>query len=494
MRAPPTHIPEDIQELRDGYKELAQDYATVYQELLTLRRLAFGQRKESLTLVSDLQTRMDAVLGTEAEVEAPTLTIAEHRRKASRKSTPAESITILHDIADADKECACGLEMEQVGESHKVIREFIPATCRNEDHVYPRYACKVCQNEPLVSHESASPFEAEGVGAGLAAQIIICKHDDHLPWNRQEKILERQGIILSKSNMVSISTHAHDLVKGIVEPIRVEVLESGLVGMDETTVSVLDDTLKGESHRGYFWTMGSKDAVIYRFDPGRSGKNIDALLGENYTGYLVADGFTAYDPKSKPRSYTLIHCWAHMRRKFFELKKDNPLAQEAVNKIALIYHLESEARRSPNPLETLAEVRRTKVGPLVDEFWTWLQARSEFVLPSSNLGKAIHYALERKSTLVKFLNDPRIPMDNNQSERDLRHVVIGRKNWNFAGSYAGAERMATFFTLIQSCKRVKLNPWTYLTHVFSVIEDYSSHRLHELTPARVKALLQINTP
>lgn len=494
MRTPPTLIPEGLDALREGYKELAQDYAIAYQELQTLRRLAFGQRKESLTLSSDLQTRMDSVLGLEPEVEARTIAIPEHRRKASRKSIQSESITILHDIADADKQCPCGEKMDKVGESHTLIREIVPATCRNEDHVYPRYVCNVCQDEPRCSHEPASPFEAQGVGAGLAAQILIAKHDDHLPLNRQEKILERQGVILSKSHMVDIIAHAHDLVKGIIEPIRSEVLDSGLVGMDETTVSVLDDKLEGTSHKGYFWTMGSKDAVIYRFDPGRGGKNINALLGENYTGYLVADGFTAYDPKTKPRSYTLVHCWAHARRKFFELKKDHPLAQEAVNKIAHMYHLESEARKSPNPLEALAEVRRTHVGPLVDKFWIWLKERSEFVLPKSSLGQAINYALERKVSLEKFLDDPRIPMDNNQSERDLRHVVIGRKNWNFAGSYEGAERLATFFTLIQSCKRVGLNPWTYLTHVFSVIEDYSTHRLHELTPSRVKALLQAYKP
>jgi transposase len=494
MRTSPTLIPIGLDALREGYKELAQDYAIAYQELQTLRRLAFGQRKESLNLISDLQTRMDGVLGSEHEIEAKTIAIPEHHRKASRKATQSESITVLHDIAEADKQCPCGEKMEKVGESHTLIREIVPATCRHEDHVYPRYVCKVCQDEPRCSHESASPFEAQGVGAGVAAQILIGKHDDHLPFNRQEKILERQGIILSKSHMVAITAHAHDLVKGILEPVRLEVLESGLVGMDETTVSVLDEKLKGMSHRGYFWTMGSKSAVIYRFDPGRSGKNIDALLGENYTGYLVADGFTAYDPKTKPRSYTLVHCWAHVRRKFFELKKDHPLAQEAVNKIAVIFHLESEARKCPNPLEALAEARRTHIGPLVNQFWIWLNVRSEFVLPKSSLGQVINYALERKALLEKFLDDPRIPMDNNQSERDLRHVVIGRKNWNFAGSYEGAERMAPFFTLIQGCKRVGPNPWTYLTHVFSVIEDYSSHRWNELTPSRVKALLQSTTP
>jgi len=260
--------------------------------------------------------------------------------------------------------------------------------------------------------------------------------------------------------------------------------------MDESPVNVLDDALVGKSHRGYFWTMGSQDAVVYRFDAGRSGQNITALLGEAYSGYVVADGFSAYDPKSRLRSYTLINCWSHVRRKFFEIMKDQPIAREAVNRIAAIYHLESEARKNPNPLEALAETRRTLIGPLLDSFWTWISEREKFVLPKSNLGVAINYALERRAALEKFLDDPRIPMDNNQSERDLRHVVIGRKNWNFAGSYEGAERLATFFTRMQSCKRVKLNPWVYLTHVFSIIEDYSIHRLDELTSSRVKVALQ----
>lgn len=495
MRKPPTIIPEGIEELRQEYTRLAQDYATAYQELEALRRLAFGQRKESLTVVSSLQTRMDALLGEPISIQAEgnetaTLTVSAHQRKASRKGAELECVTLIHDITDAEKECPCGAQMQKVGESHKLIRQYVPATCHKEDHVYPSYACTICQGEPLASLDAASPFEAQGVGAGLAAQIIIGKHEDHLPLNRQEKILERHGIILSKSHMVEIIAHAHDLVKGIVEPIRREVLASGIVGMDESPVNVLDEALEGKSHRGYFWTMGSKDAVIYRFDPGRSGENITALLGQEYTGYVVADGFSAYDPKKKPRSYTLIHCWAHVRRKFYELMKEQPIAKEAVNKIAAIYHLESEARGKREPLEALAEARRTLIGPLVTEFWAWLTERSKSVLPKSNLGAAINYALERKETLQRFLEDPRIPMDNNQSERDLRHVVIGRKNWNFASSYEGAERLATFFTLMQSCRRVKLNPWVYLTHVFSVIEGYSTCRLDELTPSRVKAALQ----
>jgi transposase len=485
-----------MEALRVGYQELALDYATAYQELQVLRRLAFGPRKENVTVVSALQTRMEGLMneaaGETPATQEPTHTVCAHQRKASRKGAELECVTLIHDIADAEKDCPCGARMEKVGESHTLIRQFVPATCHNEDHVFPRYACAICQDEPRCSHDCASPFQAQGIGAGLAAQIIISKHEDHLPLNRQEKILERQGIILSKSHMVDIIAHAHDLVKGIIEPIRREVLASGLVGMDESPVNVLDDTLAGKSHRGYFWTMGSKDAVVYRFDKGRSGENITALLGEDYTGYVVADGFSAYDPKTKPRGYTLIHCWAHVRRGFFEMMKEQPVAREAVNRIAAMYHLESEARKNPEPLEALAEARRTLIGPLLNSFWTWLTERSQHVLPKSSLGVAINYALERKGSLEKFLDDPRIPMDNNQSERDLRHVVIGRKNWNFAGSYEGAERLATFFTLMQSCKRVKLNPWFYLTHVFSVIEDHSSHRLDELTPSRVKALLQAN--
>lgn len=476
-----------------GFTQLAEDYARAYQELLALRRLAFGQKAERVLVHSDLQTCMDGLLDEDSKVESEEVNVPAHTRKArkaSRTGRTLDCLSVVHDLPEAEKNCECGLPMEKVGENHTLIREFSPATCFHEDHVYPKYACATCQGEACSSHETASPFETEGVGPGLAAQIIIGKHEDHLPLNRQERIFERHGIILSKSHMVDIIARAHDLVKGIVEPIRQEVLQSGIVGMDETTVRVLDEALEGTSHQGYFWTMGSKDAVVYRFDPGRAGENITALLGEDYSGYVVADGFPAYDSKKRPRKYALANCWAHVRRKFFEIMKDHPIAKEAVKRIAEMYHLESEAKQSTSPLEALAEARRTLIGPKVTSFWEWLEERSAHVLPKSALGAAIHYALERRVRLERFLEDPRLPMDNNQSERDLRHVAVGRKNWNFAGSYEGAEKLATFFTLLQSCKRVRLSPWVYLTHVFSVIEDHSSHRLGELTPSRVKATLQ----
>lgn len=500
MNPPPTHIPENFEALRVGYIQVTEDYTKLtekyertYQELLALRRLAFGQKAERLTLASDLQTRMDGLGDGDSKGESEEVGIPAHTRKArkpSRTGETLECLSVVHDLPEAEKSCACGSRMEQVGENHTLLREYVPAICRHEDHVYPRYACAICQNEPRASHESASPFEAVGVGPGLAAQILIAKHEDHVPLNRQEKILERQGIILSKSHMVKIIDHAHELVKGIVEPIRQEALASGLVGMDETTVNVLDEALPGKSHRGYFWSMGSQDAVVYRFDSGRSGENISILLGEDYSGYVVADGYTAYDPKTRPRKYTLANCWSHVRRKFFEIMPDQPIAREAVKRIGEMYHIESEAKKAESPREALAEVRRTLIGPRVTSFWDWLTERSQFVLPKSALGVAINYAMKRRASLERFLEDPRIPMDNNQSERDLRHVVIGRKNWNFAGSYEGAEKLATFFTLLQSCKRVKLSPWVYLTHVFSVIEDHSTWRLAELTPSRVKAALQ----
>jgi transposase len=498
MRPPPTHIPETPEALREEFSLLAQDYAQAYQELQVLRRLTYGQKSERTLIYSDLQTRMEGLLGEELQVESETVNIPAHARKArkaSRTGADLECLSVLHDLPEADKKCACGTPMEKVGENHTLIREFSPAQCYHEDHVYPKYACAHCHGEPQSSHETASPFEAVGVGPALAAQVLIAKHDDHLPLNRQEKIFERQGIILSKSHMTTILSRAHELLQGLVEPIRQEILESGMVCMDETQVKVLDEKLQGKSHQGYFWCMGSETAVVYRFSPSREGENVTALLGENYTGHVMADGYAAYAPKTSKPSYTLANCWSHARRKFFDLALSQPIAKEAVKRIGAMYHVESEARKKAAELgqdlwEALAEARRTVIGPMLTSFWEWLEERVIHVLPKSALGLAISYALERRKHLERFLDNPRIPMDNNQAERDLRHVVIGRKNWNFAGSYQGAERLAIFFTLIQSCKRVKLNSWVYLTHVFTVIEDYSVHRLDELTPSRVKAKLQ----
>ena len=179
----------------------------------------------------------------------------------------------------------------------------------------------------------------------------------------------------------------------LVEPIRQEALATGLVGMDETTVNVLDKALPGKSHRGYFWSMGSQDAVVYRFDSGRSGENISILLGEDNSGYVVADGYTAYDPKTRPRKYTLANCWSHVRRKFFEIMPHQPIAREVVKRIGEIYHIESDAKKTESPLEALAEARRTLIGPKVTSFWDWLTERSQFVLPKSALGLAINLSL-----------------------------------------------------------------------------------------------------
>src|SRR5690606_2777957 len=207
MRPPPNHIPESPDELRREYTQLAEDYQAAYDELIVLRRLAFGQRKETLTIVSDLQTRMDALLGETPDVAVPEQVVGALARKARRKDRDLECVTLIHDISELDKSCPCGAKMEKVGETHTLIRQYVPATCHNEDHVYPSYACAICQNEPRRALESVSPFEKQGVGSGLAAQLIISKHEDHLPLNRQEKILERQGIILSKSHMVDIIAH-----------------------------------------------------------------------------------------------------------------------------------------------------------------------------------------------------------------------------------------------------------------------------------------------
>ncbi|MDQ3003096.1 MAG: hypothetical protein M3Y08_17770, partial [Fibrobacterota bacterium] len=161
MRKPPTHIPEGHDALREEYTKLAQDYQAAYEELQALRRLAFGQRKESLTVFSNLQTRMEGLLG-EAPMEVAsaadgaTQTVSAHQRKASRKPGNLECVTLIHDIADTEKDCPCGARMEKVGESHTLIRQYVPAKCHNEDHVYPRYACAICQDEPRVSHDAAS--------------------------------------------------------------------------------------------------------------------------------------------------------------------------------------------------------------------------------------------------------------------------------------------------------------------------------------------------
>jgi transposase len=280
---------------------------------------------------------------------------------------------------------------------------------------------------------------------------------------------------------------------------RDELLASARLFVDETRAPVLDPG-RGRTKTGYFWVLarddrgyGGKDppAVVYTYAPGRGADHAIALL-KGFSGVLQTDGYSAYKALAeadRPRgAIMLAHCWAHCRRRFFELAKGGaaPVASEALRRIAELYTIEASIRGQDAANRKAARLRRSKAP--VDDLKLWLEARLREASGRSPLAEAIRYALARWAGLTYFLQDGRVELDTNPVERTMRPIALNRKNALFAGSDEGAGNWAVLATLIECCKLHDVNPSAYLTDVLSrLVNGHLESRIGELAPWAWKA-------
>ena len=285
---------------------------------------------------------------------------------------------------------------------------------------------------------------------------------------------------------------------------REELLRSGRLFVDETRAPVLDPG-RGRTKTGYFWAIARDDrgcngsdppAVVYSYAPGRGADHAIALL-KGFAGILQTDGYAAYktlvEADRARDAIALAHCWAHARRRFFELAKGGsaPIAEEALRRIAKLYAIEAEIRGQD--ADTRKAARQAHSRPLAQDLKLWLEAKLATVASRSPLAEAVRYALARWDGLTRFLGDGRIELDTNPVERSIRPIALNRKNALFAGSDEGAENWAVLATLIECCKLHGVNPTAYLTDVLTrLVNGHLESRLGELTPWRWQAAATSN--
>ena len=285
---------------------------------------------------------------------------------------------------------------------------------------------------------------------------------------------------------------------------REELLRSGRLFVDETRAPVLDPG-RGRTKTGYFWALARDDrgcngsdppAVVYSYAPGRGADHAIALL-KGFAGILQTDGYAAYktlvEADRARDAIALAHCWAHARRRFFELAKGGsaPIAEEALRRIAKLYAIEAEIRGQD--ADTRKAARQAHSRPLAQDLKLWLEAKLATVASRSPLAEAVRYALARWDGLTRFLGDGRIELDTNPVERSIRPIALNRKNALFAGSDEGAENWAVLATLIECCKLHGVNPTAYLTDVLTrLVNGHLESRLGELTPWRWQAAATSN--
>ena len=332
-------------------------------------------------------------------------------------------------------------------------------------------------------------------GFGLLANILVQKYDDHLPLYRQCEILERAGIEIARSTMAGWVAYGSDLIEIIADEIRKEIFARSEIHGDDTPIKVLTQGL-GKTKIGRIWAYASDGrphasneppAICYFYSPDRKGERPASHL-ENFQGTLHADAYAGYKSLYKSDKYpdneiTEAACWAHTRRKFYEITLANPeanIANQVLEVIGKLYKIEEEIK-GLNP-EKRRERRKEDSEGLVEELFKSFKKVLPKLAQKGSTALAIKYAMNNELALKRFLADGKIEIDNNAAERALRAIAIGRKNWLFAGSDNGGMAAANIYTVIETAKINGLNPEAYLKKILSKIQDYNSQKIADLLP------------
>ncbi|MES1260342.1 MAG: IS66 family transposase [Acidobacteriota bacterium] len=393
---------------------------------------------------------------------------------------------IVHDLTEAEKHCnACDQDLRAFGEETSERYEYIPAQLIVIEDICRKYACDCTVK---TAGKPSQPIEKSTAGASLLSQVIVAKYADHLPLHRQAKIFRRFGADLSVQTMCGWMGQTAGLFDPLYLCLKDFVLSSKVVGTDDTPVKVLDRNLP-QTRKGRIWPyVGDREhpAVIYDYTPTRERAGPEEFL-KDFKGHLQADAYVAYDSffTDPERGLVEVGCWAHARRHFHKaLENDKARMGGVLVMIAHLYGVEKAAREQGLRGQELRLVRERDSRPMLIQLHDYLLTIRGQVLPKSDSGQAIAYALKNWTALTRYCGDGDLTIDNNGTERSLRGFAIGRNNWTFFGSDNGGKTAAVLRSFVTSCELVKIDPFAWFKDVLGRIADHPVKRLEQLLPHR----------
>ncbi|MBL3601827.1 MAG: IS66 family transposase [gamma proteobacterium endosymbiont of Lamellibrachia anaximandri] len=408
------------------------------------------------------------------------VTVPEHRRRTSgRKSLPEHlpRIEVEHDLDEAEKVCRCGCQLTRIGEETSEQLDIIPATIQVIRHHRIKYACQGCEETVRTAKLPPQPIPKSNASPGLLAHITVAKFQDALPLARQEKMFARIGAEIPRATLARWMIQLGLLVQPLINLMRDHLLGYDVMGMDETRIQVLKEPDRIASSQSFIWVQRggppNQAVVLFHYNPSRGGEAARELLA-GYSGFLMVDGYAVYDALEKTRpEIRLVGCMAHARRKCFEADKAqgkkgrSGKARMGLSLIQKLYGIEQSIKdKSPEEKQAIREERAT---PVLEELHTWALRSVDEVAPTSLTGKALTYLLGQWPKLIRYLEEGRLAIDNNATERAIRPFVIGRRNWLFADTPKGATASANLYSLIETAKANGIEPYHYLRHVFSAL-------------------------
>lgn len=453
---------------------------SLFEQLRLLIEKRFGPSTEKYRIEQrDLFFDEAEVLvdGEEAGPDADSETAAAARKprpRGGRAALPPElpRVEVIHDVVEGERTCPTdGAALKLIGEEVSEQLDIIPAQVRFIRHLRRKYACTACEEHVATAPMPPQPLPKSNASPALLGYVAIAKYQDALPLYRQEQIFKRLGLDLPRNTLARWMVQMSELLSPLTETMRAHLRRGALIHMDETTVQVNTEPGRAASSTSYMWVSRGgppgKQVVLFDYDASRSGQVPQRLLGD-YGGILLSDGYEGYARVVRENGITHAGCWSHARRKFVEAQKVQPKgkvgkADWVLSLIAKLYRVEKKAQGlSATERQSL---RDAESRPLIETLEQWLRKSIAQVPPKTAIGKALHYLQGQWPRLTVFLEDGRIPLDNNPAENAIRPFVVGRKNWLFSHTPRGAHASATIYTVIETAKANGLEPYAYLIDV-----------------------------
>jgi transposase len=494
---PPTAL-EPIEDLSSARSMLAQLLATLAtlqalvhslqqtielqrQELEQLRRERFGPSREHVVPIErEIGQKRKKDQTPEEREAARQRALQKREEQAQKRRDQAPEIEVIHAIVESH--CTgCGASVEEAFELSDETSEeyeYVPAHLVRRIH---RRRRRVCRCGCFLT-APAPPRVVEGglYGPGLHAHVAVAKCADSIPCERLSKQFARAGVPLGRSTLGDLFHRDACLLRPLWMRLVEKIASCELVNADETPIGVQE---RDKCRRAYVWTFIGERMVCYVFSASRSGKTPTWVLGES-EGLLQVDAYTGYNEVTRPRRRKRVGCMSHARRKFFKALEQAPEeARCALDLIRELYEVEYDALAlEPYDVAAHLELRRTRSAAVMWQLWGFLTRQQGQHLPKSAMGKAVAYMLGQWEPLTRFLEDARLRLDNNLSERQLRLIALGRKNYLFVGDDQGGENLAILQSLVSTCIYNKIDPQAYLSDVLMRIGEHPHSRLDELLP------------
>lgn len=493
----------DSNSLHRLYQEALKEKEALKTEVMKLQlqlhkltQMVFGSKSERLVL-NPAQLTLDLT----AEEAAPATNLADvkkieyiktatpKKRDLSELGAYMQHLDHVYETREPDNLPEGAIK---IGEEHHEILEQTPGKTFVRVIVIPKYKIASVDGSDkttiIAAQAPERPLFKCMAGASILAQILVDKFCDHLPLFRQHKRFERNGVSIPYNTFIDWTGKAIDKLTVLGDALLKEIMASSYIHVDETGLPVLlgkENSRSKKMHRGYLWGYHDsiKNLVYFDYQPGRGEKHTIGIL-QNFHGIIQTDGWHVYEGvAAKQKEIKQICCLAHARRKFVEaMPYDKEPAQYALTKFSALYKIESTCKNQGLSWDEITKVRQREAQPILEELHKWMLEEYKTLLPSAHITTAIGYCLERWERLCYYTSDGMLNPDNNPVERSIRPVVIGRKNYLFAGSHQAAQRLAMIYSLLGTCKLNDVNPYAWLKDVFDKINSWPINRIHELLP------------